>query len=192
MTRLDGERLVGRARRHATRRRDRVLGELVSEVAEQILVRGHVHADPHPGNFLVTPDGKLALLDFGCTLELGAAERARVRAPRPRDRRRQPHGAARELAILGFTADDPATARRDDGLARRGDAAGRLGRRARLGGRVRGADRAARSSSAGLQIPRSFVLLGRVLATVAGLLAKYRPQIHIHPLIARHLAAAIA
>ncbi len=40
---------------------------------EQILVRGHVHADPHPGNFLITPDGKLALLDFGCTLVLDKA-----------------------------------------------------------------------------------------------------------------------
>jgi predicted unusual protein kinase regulating ubiquinone biosynthesis (AarF/ABC1/UbiB family) len=25
-----------------------------------------VHADPHPGNFLFTPDGKLGILDFGC------------------------------------------------------------------------------------------------------------------------------
>ncbi len=25
-----------------------------------------LHADPHPGNFLVTPDGKLGVIDFGC------------------------------------------------------------------------------------------------------------------------------
>ncbi|MFD0793520.1 ABC1 kinase family protein [Mucilaginibacter litoreus] len=25
-----------------------------------------VHADPHPGNFLITPDGKLGVIDFGC------------------------------------------------------------------------------------------------------------------------------
>lgn len=25
-----------------------------------------VHADPHPGNFLITPDEKLAIIDFGC------------------------------------------------------------------------------------------------------------------------------
>jgi predicted unusual protein kinase regulating ubiquinone biosynthesis (AarF/ABC1/UbiB family) len=25
-----------------------------------------VHADPHPGNFLITPDGNLAVIDFGC------------------------------------------------------------------------------------------------------------------------------
>src|SRR5207248_4419978 len=26
-----------------------------------------VHADPHPGNFLVMPDGRLGVLDFGAT-----------------------------------------------------------------------------------------------------------------------------
>ena len=31
---------------------------------------GRVHADPHPGNFLFMPDGRLGLLDFGCTKEI--------------------------------------------------------------------------------------------------------------------------
>src|SRR6202012_1148198 len=55
--------------------RDALLAALVAEVAAQILVRGHVHADPHPGNIFALPDGTLALLDFGCTLTLSAAER---------------------------------------------------------------------------------------------------------------------
>lgn len=29
-----------------------------------------VHADPHPGNFLITQDEKLAIIDFGCIKEL--------------------------------------------------------------------------------------------------------------------------
>lgn len=29
-----------------------------------------VHADPHPGNFLITPDGKLGVIDFGCIKKL--------------------------------------------------------------------------------------------------------------------------
>jgi len=29
-----------------------------------------VHADPHPGNFLITPDEKLAIIDFGCIKEI--------------------------------------------------------------------------------------------------------------------------
>jgi predicted unusual protein kinase regulating ubiquinone biosynthesis (AarF/ABC1/UbiB family) len=32
---------------------------------DQILVDGFFHADPHPGNVLITPDGRLALIDLG-------------------------------------------------------------------------------------------------------------------------------
>jgi hypothetical protein len=31
-----------------------------------------VHADPHPGNFLVLPDGRLGVLDFGATKRLSS------------------------------------------------------------------------------------------------------------------------
>ena len=29
-----------------------------------------VHADPHPGNFMITPDNKLGIIDFGCIKEM--------------------------------------------------------------------------------------------------------------------------
>ena len=29
-----------------------------------------VHADPHPGNFIITPDMKLGIIDFGCVKEI--------------------------------------------------------------------------------------------------------------------------
>ena len=29
-----------------------------------------VHADPHPGNFMITPGGKLGVIDFGCIKEM--------------------------------------------------------------------------------------------------------------------------
>ena len=38
---------------------------LFSAYLDQILVHGLFHADPHPGNVLVTDDGRLALLDLG-------------------------------------------------------------------------------------------------------------------------------
>ncbi len=44
---------------------------LVEAFSEQILVRGFFHADPHPGNLLVQPEGpRLVLLDFGLAKDL--------------------------------------------------------------------------------------------------------------------------
>ena len=47
-----------------------LLDDLFRAYLHQALVRGVVHADPHPGNLLLTPDGKLALLDMGMVLHI--------------------------------------------------------------------------------------------------------------------------
>jgi predicted unusual protein kinase regulating ubiquinone biosynthesis (AarF/ABC1/UbiB family) len=39
--------------------------QLFEAYLDQILVHGFVHADPHPGNVLLTSDGRLALIDVG-------------------------------------------------------------------------------------------------------------------------------
>jgi ubiquinone biosynthesis protein len=41
-----------------------------------ILEHGFFHADPHPGNVFVEPDGRIALIDFGMTGELDSATQA--------------------------------------------------------------------------------------------------------------------
>ena len=42
-----------------------LMRKLVLFYTEQMLVKGFFHADPHPGNLLVSPAGELILLDFG-------------------------------------------------------------------------------------------------------------------------------
>lgn len=195
MTRIDGERLTAWLERATAEgrleERDRLLGDLVGEVAQQILVRGQVHADPHPGNFLVTPSGELALLDFGCMLDLTKEERAAYARLVLAIAGGYHGAAATELAQLGFGADDPdqlvdLTASLIAAL-RPGTQTSDVDWQAAFGDQI-----AQAKQLGGLTIPRSFVLLGRVLASIAGLLATYKPKIEIHPLIARHLAAAIA
>jgi predicted unusual protein kinase regulating ubiquinone biosynthesis (AarF/ABC1/UbiB family) len=42
-----------------------LMHQLVLFYTEQMLVNGFFHADPHPGNLLVSPSGQLVLLDYG-------------------------------------------------------------------------------------------------------------------------------
>jgi ubiquinone biosynthesis protein len=45
----------------------RVINTLVKLMLQSIFEEGLFHADPHPGNIFVLPDGRLSLLDFGMT-----------------------------------------------------------------------------------------------------------------------------
>ncbi|OGU04913.1 MAG: hypothetical protein A2075_02205 [Geobacteraceae bacterium GWC2_58_44] len=64
-----GERVDLYARRHPEAI-PRVINTLVRLTLQTIFEEGLFHADPHPGNVLVLPDGRLSLLDFGMTGEL--------------------------------------------------------------------------------------------------------------------------
>ena len=50
--------------------RFRVSRLLVRAVQGPFLVAGRVHADPHPGNFVLLPDGRMGVLDFGAMKQL--------------------------------------------------------------------------------------------------------------------------
>ncbi len=54
---------------------EQLLQRLVLFYTEQMLVKGYFHADPHPGNLLVSPAGELILLDFGMVSRIPKAMR---------------------------------------------------------------------------------------------------------------------
>lgn len=83
MERLDGVP-VGRASDVLAGLDDAVRADLASRLLtatlEQVLVAGTFHADLHPGNVLVTADGRLGLLDMGSVGRLGGPERLALAA----------------------------------------------------------------------------------------------------------------
>lgn len=64
-----GERVDIYARLHPEEM-PRLINTLVRLMLQTIFEEGLFHADPHSGNVLVLPDGRLSLLDFGMTGEL--------------------------------------------------------------------------------------------------------------------------
>ena len=64
-----GERIDHYAKLHADAM-PRAINTLVTLMLQTIFEEGLFHADPHPGNVFILPDGRLSLLDFGNTGEL--------------------------------------------------------------------------------------------------------------------------
>ncbi len=52
-----------------------IIEKIVFFYTEQMLIRGFFHADPHPGNLLVSPEGELIMLDFGMVKRLQKSTR---------------------------------------------------------------------------------------------------------------------
>lgn len=64
------------------RRTEQSMVELASALMrgylDQVFVHGEIHADPHPGNLLVTDDGRLALFDLGMVAHVPPKLRERL------------------------------------------------------------------------------------------------------------------
>jgi len=172
---------------------ERVFDALGDSLMAQVFRDGLCHADPHPGNLMVTDDGALAYVDFGCVLHLSSEERhayaSVIQAFVAGDRQR----LAAALRELGFdTIDGEETALMEmadltlgafspdsdwqEIAARMPQSFAEMAAMARTGQRV--------------LVPASFVLLGRVLATVGGLYLNEKPKSSLFPALLRHLPAA--
>jgi len=163
----------------------RVISLLIELLAVQVLKTGLAHGDPHPGNVLVEEDGRLVFVDFGCVLELEPPVRAAYISLVMAIVSRDAPAIATGLAAAGFSADKPealvALAElflegfEPDGLAEL-DTATQIARALEL------------SREAGsVQVPPSFILIGRIFALVGGLVLHYRPTIDLAPLLAAAL-----
>ncbi|MBZ0237377.1 MAG: phosphotransferase, partial [Deltaproteobacteria bacterium] len=189
---VEGARLIDALDAAAPAERARIVTALCDGLARQVFRTGHIHADPHPGNFLVTPDGRIAVLDFGCTLRLTPEEKrgyARLLAALAM---RDEKTALAELAALGFGGEPTALAIIAHAITQAmkpGELASEIDWERQ--GRELVATMMRVAKDAGITIPPSFVLLGRVLGTMAGLVATYKPPIQLHAVIAPHLATAL-
>jgi ubiquinone biosynthesis protein len=181
---VEGERLPEALAQATPERRDAILGTLLEVYLRQLLELGRFQADPHPGNFLVAPDGALVLLDFGCTCTLSDDERGHYRALMRKFIGGDGAGAAEHLAALGFRTRSGSP----DTLHAFAAALLDSFRRAAADGRFEWPTREqllAQARSLAEQtvadpverIPPSFVMIGRVFGTLGGLFGHHRPKL---------------
>ena len=64
--------------RRTEQKMDALASALMRGYLDQVFVHGEIHADPHPGNLLVTNDGRLALFDLGMVAHVPPKQRERL------------------------------------------------------------------------------------------------------------------
>jgi predicted unusual protein kinase regulating ubiquinone biosynthesis (AarF/ABC1/UbiB family) len=82
----------------------RITAVLIELYIQMMLVDGLFHADPHPGNLLVTDDGRLVLLDFGMVVRVPAETRLKLIRTVLAAVRRDPAGIIEGFGQLGLIA----------------------------------------------------------------------------------------
>jgi len=159
--------------------------DLFRAYLHQILVDGLFHADPHPGNVLLTPDGHLALIDVGMVGRLSSAVQEQLfRLMLAIVDRRGDEASAIVTALGDTLADfDAAELRRivTESLARSQDAAaGDLNVGRAVLDLVRG------SSRCGLRLPSELALLGKTLLNLHHIGHTLDPSFDVNRSMRRH------
>ncbi|MGM0622626.1 MAG: ABC1 kinase family protein [Campylobacterota bacterium] len=92
---------------------DDIIRKLVNFYVEQMLINGYFHADPHPGNLLISKEGELILLDYGMVKNIPTSTRLAivelVKAANEKDYELY-ISASKRLGIVAYDADDAAMA----------------------------------------------------------------------------------
>ncbi|WP_178023274.1 AarF/ABC1/UbiB kinase family protein [uncultured Paenibacillus sp.] len=83
---------------------------LVNALLRQIFEGGFFHADPHPGNLLVTRKGELAFIDFGMVGRLSGEMKDHLSSLVIALMRRSTEGMVRAVLRMGLVGDDADTA----------------------------------------------------------------------------------
>ena len=82
----------------------RLASAVIEAYVQMMLVDGLFHADPHPGNLLVSPTGQLVLVDFGMMVRVPPDLRLRLIRTVFAAIRRDPAGVASGFYALGLVA----------------------------------------------------------------------------------------
>lgn len=173
------------------RRTEEPLGELAGTLMrgylDQMFIHGEIHADPHPGNLLLTTDGRLALLDLGMVVHV---------PPRRRDQLLKllfaavdgrGEDVAQEVVAMGTRLEDFDEDRfvREVGqrVARYAAASGRS---SQSEGRLV-LDVTVMATACGLRVPPELSLLGKTLLNLEAVSQALDPHLDVKRVVEEHL-----
>ena len=174
-----------------------LLGRLLDLYLRQVLQAGVFQADPHPGNLLVTDDGTLVLLDFGCTMTLSDQFREGYYNVLGAALMGERDVMAKELVAMGFSTrsgkPDTLLAFADAMLSQIQRTAFEMSQDKpswpSQSDILAGAKNLLAQAEADPvdKLPAEFIMLARVFTTLGGLFMHYQPKIDVNTYLFPHL-----
>ncbi len=151
---------------------------ILNALFRQMFVEGFFHADPHPGNLLVMPDGAVAFIDFGMVGRMSETMKESFSDLIIALMRQSTDGILRAVLRMGLVPDDmPMDELRRDVEDLRTKYYGVPFSEMSLGEAVNDLLDTARRHN--IRIPTDFLLLGKALLTVEGVVVALDPDISI-------------
>lgn len=161
-------------------------GALLRGYLDQVLVHGDIHADPHPGNLLVTEDGRLALFDLGMVMHVPPRQRDRIFRLLFASVEGRGEDVARESIAMGTRLEDFEEDRyiREVGqlVARYAAHTGTAMSEGRLLFEI-----VRLSTVCGLRTPSELSLLGKTLSHLETVSHALAPQLDVKEIVDRHM-----
>ncbi|HET7042523.1 MAG TPA: AarF/UbiB family protein [Gemmatimonadales bacterium] len=153
----------------------RTLGEVYLQM---MLVDGLFHADPHPGNLLVDPEGRVVLLDFGMVIPVERELRTKLARLVLAAAQGDPDGVINGFYELGILDPDADRGAVQDAARKIVAVVGQRGSSVRQIGQL--VDQILFSFyDWPLMLPSDLVYFGRASALVEGIALRYDPNVNV-------------
>lgn len=173
------------------RRTEQDLGKLGAALMraylDQVFVHGELHADPHPGNLLVTSDGRIALLDLGMVAHIPPRRREQLLKLLFAAVDGRGEEVAKEAITMGTRLEDFDGERYEREVGQMvARYAARSGARAQSEGRLV-LDLTLLGSACGLRTPPELSLLGKTLLNLEAVSKALDPEMDVKSVVEQHL-----
>ncbi len=154
---------------------------------DQVFVHGQIHADPHPGNLLVTQDNRLALLDLGMVAYVAPKQREGLLKLMFAAVDGRGEEVANEIIAMSVRLEDfnEQEYMRDVGQVVARYAAGSGGQTASAGRLVLDLTRI--GTACGLRTPAELTLLGKTLLNLDSVSTALEPELDVKKIVSDHL-----
>lgn len=163
---------------------------LASTFLDQIFVHGYFHADPHPGNILLTNDGVIQLVDCGQVGRLDPESKLGAIRMLVAYEQQDTRALAEEVIDIGIAREevDVRQFTRDLGKVLRGyyDMPARAVNMGRLLSRVMSV-----SAAHKIRLPVSFTVLGKVFTSIEGICRQLDPDFNFTDIVKVYVGKAV-